>query len=116
MIGNLVSLMSLYNGLYKTLIIIISYCFIIDVKEQVQNVCIKHNTNLSSACGTPEYTNYTGTFSGCLDYIFYQTDYLTVEQVIPMPSEKELSVYTGLPSVVSPSDHIALCVDLKWLK
>ncbi|KAK9310777.1 hypothetical protein QLX08_000077 [Tetragonisca angustula] len=87
-----------------------------DVKEQVQNVCIKHDTNLSSACGTPEYTNYTGTFSGCLDYIFYQTDYLTVEQVIPMPTKEELSVYTGLPSVVSPSDHIALCVDLKWLK
>ncbi|KOX80382.1 2',5'-phosphodiesterase 12 [Melipona quadrifasciata] len=87
-----------------------------DVKEQVQNVCITHDTNLSSACGTPEYTNYTGTFSGCLDYIFYQTDYLTVEQIIPMPSKEELSVYTGLPSVVSPSDHIALCVDLKWLK
>ncbi|KAF3427276.1 hypothetical protein E2986_10388 [Frieseomelitta varia] len=87
-----------------------------DVKEQIQNVCIKHDTNLSSACGTPEYTNYTGTFSGCLDYIFYQTDYLTVEQVIPMPSKEELGVYTGLPSVVSPSDHIALCVDLKWLK
>ncbi|KAK1118077.1 hypothetical protein K0M31_015354 [Melipona bicolor] len=87
-----------------------------DVKAQVQNVCITHDTNLSSACGTPEYTNYTGTFSGCLDYIFYQTDYLTVEQIIPMPSKEELSVYTGLPSVVSPSDHIALCVDLKWLK
>ncbi|CAD1476443.1 unnamed protein product, partial [Heterotrigona itama] len=87
-----------------------------DVEEQIQNVCIKHDTNLSSACGTPEYTNYTGTFSGCLDYIFYQTDYLTVEQVIPMPSKEELSAYTGLPSVVSPSDHIALCVDLKWLK
>lgn len=72
--------------------------------------------NLSSACGTPKYTNYTGTFSGCLDYIFYQMDHLEVEQVIPMPSEEELSLYTGLPSVVFPSDHISLCVDLKWSK
>ncbi|XP_003488973.2 2',5'-phosphodiesterase 12 [Bombus impatiens] len=87
-----------------------------DAEEHVQNVSIKHDMNLSSACGTPEYTNYTATFSGCLDYIFYQTDYLTVEQVIPLPSKEELSAYTGLPSIVSPSDHISLCVDLKWSK
>lgn len=82
----------------------------------MQNISIKHDLNLASACGIPEYTNYTATFSGCLDYIFYQTDYLAVEQVIPMPSKEELSTYTGLPSIVCPSDHIALCVDLKWLK
>lgn len=83
-------------------------------EEHVKNLSIKHDLNLSSACGTPEYTNYTATFSGCLDYIFYQTDHLTVEQVIPMPSKEELTAYTGLPSVVFPSDHISLCVDLKW--
>ncbi|XP_026675284.1 2',5'-phosphodiesterase 12 [Ceratina calcarata] len=86
------------------------------VQEHVKNVSIKHDLNLASACGTPKYTNYTATFSGCLDYIFYQTDHLKVEQVIPMPSEEELTAYTGLPSVVSPSDHISLCVDLKWSK
>ncbi|XP_076763316.1 2',5'-phosphodiesterase 12 [Xylocopa sonorina] len=85
-------------------------------EEHVENISIEHDLNLSSACGTPEYTNYTATFSGCLDYIFYQTDHLEVEQVIPMPSKTELSAYTGLPSVVSPSDHIALCADLKWSK
>ncbi|XP_031835173.1 2',5'-phosphodiesterase 12 [Nomia melanderi] len=84
--------------------------------ENVENVTLKHDINLSSACGIPEYTNYTAAYSGCLDYIFYQTDYLGVEQVIPMPSAEELSLYTALPSVVSPSDHISLCVDLKWLK
>lgn len=96
--------------------IYIIFYYIIDAEEHVQNVSIKHDMNLSSACGTPEYTNYTATFSGCLDYIFYQTDYLTVEQVIPLPSKEELSAYTGLPSIVSPSDHISLCVDLKWSK
>ncbi|CAK9833962.1 2',5'-phosphodiesterase 12 [Anthophora retusa] len=85
-------------------------------EELVENVSIKHDTNLASACGTPEYTNYTATFSGCLDYIFYQVDNLQVEQVIPIPSKEELSAHTGLPSVVFPSDHISLCVDLKWLK
>ncbi|PBC27644.1 2',5'-phosphodiesterase [Apis cerana cerana] len=90
--------------------------WISDPQEHVQNISIKHDLNLASACGIPEYTNYTATFSGCLDYIFYQTDYLAVEQVIPMPSKQELSIYEGLPSIVSPSDHIALCVDLKWLK
>ncbi|XP_034187530.1 2',5'-phosphodiesterase 12 [Osmia lignaria lignaria] len=84
--------------------------------DQRINLSIKHDVNLSSACGTPKYTNYTGTFSGCLDYIFYQMDHLEVEQVIPLPSEEELSLYTGLPSVVFPSDHISLCVDLKWSK
>ncbi|XP_078036760.1 2',5'-phosphodiesterase 12 [Augochlora pura] len=85
-------------------------------EQFVENVTLKHDINLSSACGTPEFTNYTATFSGCLDYIFYQTDYLGVEQVIPMPTEEELSLHTGLPSVVFPSDHISLCVDLKWTK
>ncbi|XP_026298460.1 2',5'-phosphodiesterase 12 [Apis mellifera] len=90
--------------------------WISDSQEHVQNISIKHDLNLASACGIPEYTNYTATFSGCLDYIFYQTDYLAVKQVIPMPNKEELKIHTGLPSIVSPSDHIALCVDLKWLK
>ncbi|XP_076395520.1 2',5'-phosphodiesterase 12 isoform X2 [Megachile rotundata] len=77
---------------------------------------VKHDVNLHSACGTPKYTNYTTTFSGCLDYIFYQTDHLEIEQVIPMPSEEELNSHMALPSVVFPSDHISLCVDLKWSK
>ncbi|KZC13699.1 2',5'-phosphodiesterase 12 [Dufourea novaeangliae] len=84
--------------------------------EHIKNVTLQHNISFSSACGTPEYTNYTANFSGCLDYIFYQNDYLEVEQVIPMPSKEELSLHTGLPSVVFPSDHISLCADLKWLK
>ncbi|XP_017758786.1 PREDICTED: 2',5'-phosphodiesterase 12-like [Eufriesea mexicana] len=87
-----------------------------DPTEMVQDVVLTHDLNLSSACGIPEYTNFTATFSGCLDYIFYQTDYLAVEQVIPIPSKETLKTYTGLPSIVFPSDHLSLCVDLKWLK
>jgi len=71
---------------------------------------------MSSACGTPDYTNYTPEFSACLDYIFYEQDKFEVEQIIPMPSKEELTLHTGLPSVVFPSDHISLCADLKLKK
>ncbi|RZC35729.1 2',5'-phosphodiesterase 12 [Asbolus verrucosus] len=35
-------------------------------------------------------------------------------QVVPFPSSEELSQHTALPSIVFPSDHIALISDLKW--
>lgn len=79
-------------------------------------MALSHELRLGSACGTPEYTNYTPSFADCLDYIFYQKDNLQVEQVIPMPGKEELSLYGGCPSVVSPSDHISLCADLKWIQ
>lgn len=69
---------------------------------------------LNSACGEPQYTNYVGSFNGCLDYIFIEPQALQVEQVIPLPSHQEVTTYQALPSVSHPSDHIALVCDLKW--
>ncbi|KAI5093373.1 2',5'-phosphodiesterase 12, partial [Silurus meridionalis] len=69
---------------------------------------------LTSACGEPDYTNYVGGFSGCLDYIFTEPQAFQVEQVIPLPSHQEVTTYKALPSVSHPSDHIALICDLKW--
>lgn len=77
------------------------------------NISLSQNMQFASACGTPEYTNYTVEFSGCLDYIYYQTERLEVEQVIPMPSNEEITLHIAIPSVVFPSDHISLCADLK---
>ncbi|KAK2582431.1 hypothetical protein KPH14_004741 [Odynerus spinipes] len=85
-----------------------------NLEEAVENVSLTHDTCFASACGTPLYTNYTPDFSGCLDYIFYEKNKFEVEQVIPMPSEEELTMHQGLPSIVFPSDHISLCADLKW--
>lgn len=68
-----------------------------------------------SACGTPKYTNYTVGFKDCLDYIFYEKDNFNVTQVIPLISEEELATHIAIPSVVIPSDHIALVADLEWL-
>ncbi|CAG9858960.1 unnamed protein product [Phyllotreta striolata] len=83
--------------------------------ELVEGVELKQPFKLASACGTPKYTNYTSGFSDCLDYIFYETDNLEVSQVVPLPSHEEVTANVALPSVVFPSDHIALVSDLKWL-
>ncbi|XP_012284829.1 2',5'-phosphodiesterase 12 [Orussus abietinus] len=84
-------------------------------EEAVQSVSLSHDLELASACGTPQYTNYTVEFADCLDYIFYQTNSLKVAQIVPMPSIEELQLHSALPSVVFPSDHISICADLKWI-
>ncbi|XP_011338566.1 2',5'-phosphodiesterase 12 isoform X2 [Ooceraea biroi] len=84
-----------------------------NTEEAIKDISLTQDLRMSSACGTPEYTNYTPEFSDCLDYIFYEKDKFEVEQVVPMPSKEELTLHTGLPSVVFPSDHISLCADLK---
>ena len=69
---------------------------------------------MDSACGTPKYTNYTIGFKDCLDYIYYQTDNISVTNVVPFPLEEDMEKYQGLPNTVYPSDHIACIADLKW--
>ncbi|KAL1513901.1 hypothetical protein ABEB36_003240 [Hypothenemus hampei] len=83
--------------------------------EAIVNIDIKQPFHLGSACGTPSYTNFTVGFADCLDYIFYDKSKLTVSQVVPFPSEEQLKQHSAIPSIVSPSDHIALISDLKWL-
>jgi len=82
--------------------------------EAVTNFSIEQPFELASACGTPEFTNFTAGFRDCLDYIFYNTNELSVSQVVPLPSNEELTQHTALPSIVFPSDHIALVADLRW--
>jgi 2',5'-phosphodiesterase len=69
---------------------------------------------MDSACGTPKYTNFTAAFADCLDYIFYEKDKFSVQQVVPFPSEEELNLHTAIPNVVFPSDHVACIADLRW--
>ncbi|RZF41869.1 hypothetical protein LSTR_LSTR005331 [Laodelphax striatellus] len=83
-------------------------------EEAVEGLSLSQPWKIASACGTPQFTNFIQEFSGCLDYIFYQTDRLAVTQVVPLPTEEELRQHTALPSVVFPSDHIALIADLRW--
>ncbi|XP_044752653.1 2',5'-phosphodiesterase 12 [Coccinella septempunctata] len=83
--------------------------------EEVKNLELRQNIPLDSACGTPQYTNFTSGFADCLDYIFYQKTNLKVTQVVPLPSNEELTQHTALPSIVAPSDHVALISDLEWI-
>ena len=85
-----------------------------DKDEHCTTMSLSHDFNLFSACGFPPFTNYTGGFKGTLDYIFADKKYFEVESVLPLPSEDELSSHLALPSVVMPSDHLALVCDIKW--
>ena len=82
--------------------------------EEVVGLALEHQQKFISAAGTPQFTNYTQGFKDCLDYIFIEEEMLEVEQVIPFPSEEELSQHIALPNIVFPSDHVAVVVDLKW--
>lgn len=94
--------------------LIITHTFA-DQEETIENIDMKQSIKLHSACGTPKYTNFTHLFADCLDYIYYDEKHLSVSQVVPLPSDEELSENTAIPSVVFPSDHIALVSDLRWL-
>ncbi len=75
---------------------------------------LTHSLDLSSACGIPEYTNFTTGFVSTLDHIFIETPQLETTQVVPMPTHEEVTQFVALPSVVFPSDHIALICDVKF--
>ena len=55
----------------------------------------------------PDYTNYTGDFHGCLDYIFY-SEGLCPCSVLSLPSESELRSEVALPNSVMSSDHLSI--------
>lgn len=83
-------------------------------KEQaVKNVSLSQPFKMGSACGTPDFTNYTVGFQACLDYIFYQTDKFRVVKAIEMPEESDLNAHAAIPSVVFPSDHVAIVAELE---
>ncbi|XP_018007908.1 2',5'-phosphodiesterase 12-like [Hyalella azteca] len=84
--------------------------------EEVVGVELRQTLPMASACGTPKYTNYAMSFQGCLDWIFYRTDSLRVENVVPMPSDEQVKAHTALPSPLFPSDHLALVAQLTILE
>jgi len=60
----------------------------------------------------PEYTNFTATFRGTLDYILMKG--LKAEGVAPLPKEDVLKRHVALPSVECPSDHLPLLAEFSW--
>ena len=61
----------------------------------------------------PEFTNYTGDFHGCLDYIFYSDGVLPVS-VLAMPEEKDLKSEVALPNTVMSSDHLSIKAEFRF--
>lgn len=49
--------------------------------ENAVKTALHNPIPFESACGVPEFTNYTPLFAACLDYIFYKSDSLKVKQV-----------------------------------
>lgn len=70
---------------------------------------------MMSASGFPPFSNYTRDFKMTLDYIFVDADSFSVAAVAPTPSEDVLKENVALPSVVFPSDHISLIVDIDFI-
>ncbi|XP_065644098.1 2',5'-phosphodiesterase 12 [Hydra vulgaris] len=68
---------------------------------------------LENVTGFPLFTVFVPQFRETLDYIFVDENF-TLDGFVPIPLAEELEVFCALPSVVSPSDHIPLIVDLNW--
>lgn len=83
-------------------------------EELITDLELHQPINIESACGTPPYTNFTQGFQETLDYIFIDSDTLTVTKVVPLPSHEDVTANVGLPSIVFPSDHLALICDLTF--
>lgn len=84
-----------------------------DPEEWIKDIELSHPFKIGNATGTA-LTNYTAGFKECLDYIYYQMDHLKVEGTVPMPTEEQLSAHIAIPSIVFPSDHVALVADFKF--
>jgi CCR4-NOT transcription complex subunit 6 len=80
---------------------------------------LKHNIPLVSvynhaAQGEPPFTNYTATYVGVLDYIFFSKDALRPCGVLEHVSEQTItSQGYALPSPHFPSDHLSLVAEFE---
>jgi CCR4-NOT transcription complex subunit 6 len=62
----------------------------------------------------PPVTNYTGHYKGVLDYVWLNES-LAAVACLEMPTEEELRGVddSPLPNSLFPSDHVAICVDIR---
>jgi len=80
---------------------------------------ISHSFQLGSVYNTvigeePKATNYTVTFKGALDYIWYSAQNLRPLSAAPIPDESVLTKHgKALPSTQYSSDHIMLISDMQ---
>eukprot|EP00475_Leptophrys_vorax_P042049 TRINITY_DN79368_c0_g1_i1.p1 TRINITY_DN79368_c0_g1~~TRINITY_DN79368_c0_g1_i1.p1 ORF type:complete len:498 (-),score=65.16 TRINITY_DN79368_c0_g1_i1:88-1581(-) len=62
----------------------------------------------------PPFTNYTATFKGCLDYMWFSVDSFEPVHVSELPTEEELG--SCLPNEKHGSDHLPLYCEFEWTR
>lgn len=82
--------------------------------DDFKGLDLRHSFHFQNAYGSSHYTNFTRGYSGVLDYIFVDSDHLSISRALPFPSHAEVTEFEALPSVYFPSDHLALVSDLRW--
>jgi CCR4-NOT transcription complex subunit 6 len=87
----------------------------------VLNTCrLQHGIHLRSSYSLsgsePKYTNYTHSFVGTLDYIWYTPETIVATALMEVPDKRQLfenaqdsDGVEGIPNMHWSSDHIALC-------
>lgn len=61
------------------------------------------------------FTNFTQSFQGTLDYIWYSHDQLEVVAALAPADQAELARHTAIPSMQFPSDHLPLAAEFRLL-
>jgi CCR4-NOT transcription complex subunit 6 len=75
---------------------------------------VKHDLQLASAYAflNHPFTNFTDTFSGCLDYVFLSKRSIRLRKVLAPLTEDDVRL-TCLPSPFWGSDHVPICAELE---
>lgn len=93
----------------------------------VLNTCrLQHGIHLRSSYSLsgsePKFTNYTNSFVGTLDYVWYTPETIVATALMEVPDRRQLfdnaqnaDGVEGIPNTQWSSDHIALCTDFSTL-
>ncbi|KAJ3044785.1 Glucose-repressible alcohol dehydrogenase transcriptional effector [Rhizophlyctis rosea] len=76
---------------------------------------LSHKFSLKSAyshVGELEFTNFTPTFKGVIDYVWYSTNGLSVTGLLGNVDREYVGRTVGFPNAHHPSDHIPLVVQV----
>ena len=77
---------------------------------------LRHRLSLRSAyshMGESGVTNYTPTFKGVIDYIWYTHELLKSVSLLAPPTAQCLAGFVGFPGAYFPSDHLPLVSEFK---
>ena len=62
-----------------------------------------------------QFTNWSKSFKGTLDYLFYTPDSLVPVSTLELPEEAEIQKLGGLPNEAWSSDHVALIAEFQYV-